>query len=236
MADKGKSSVNAQPLKVFICISGQEFSFRSHNCFVGLMMGFFNNLQKYSIAGVSYGPSANRDLSRVMCFTRTYMDSKPLEGVDYDVMLNIDNDILYNFEQVQKLLDSCSSSQPLVLASYRMGEGDMSNVSRQSVDDTLNLKTMSLKTISGWLEENKDQPLMPVSHGALGLFAITKKAMDAIEYPYIDHSPVTARSGDKEVRELLSGDVVLCMKWKNAGFQPHVHSDVLVNKEVPHIV
>lgn len=229
-------SSSQTPLKVFICISGQEFSFRSHNCFTGLMMGFFNNIQKYSVVGVSYGPSANRDLSRVMCFTRTYMDSKPLEGVEYDVMLNIDNDILYNFEHVEKLIDSCNSNTPVVLASYRMGEGDMSNVSKQTTDDSLNLKTMSLKTISGWVDENKDQPLMPISHGALGLMTITKQAMDSLEYPYIDHSPVTAKSGEKEIKELLAGDVVLCMKWKNAGFQPHVHAEVLVNREIPHVV
>lgn len=222
------------PIRVVLALIGSTFS----NNFVGCLMNLIDQFarSKDYVVTVNQGTDPNSIQARVSAMTVKRFDKKAFEDVEYDVMVMLDHNILFNPKQVFDLVDTCVKSHPVVFAYSRTGTSEFSSVVKEWSDE--GMKPASMDTLKGWAKEHEGGDVcMPISHASFGLFVARKEALETLEYPYFQFPLATLKSSDgKETQEFVSEDIVFCLKMKEAGFAPVVKTDVVVGKELTIVV
>jgi hypothetical protein len=116
--------MNSKP-KVIICIPGRSFS--NH-----FLISWTNTLaillEKYQIV-VSNEYSSQVNFARAKCLGANVLagpDQKPFQGnVDYDVILWLDSDMVFNGQMIDELIQSCLYKHPVVSGIYAMDGGTL---------------------------------------------------------------------------------------------------------------
>jgi hypothetical protein len=158
-------------------------------------------------------------------------DQKPFNGQPFDVWITIDSDIVFTYEQVEKLIEA-TEEHPVVAGMYRMA--DLTNYAFVKDWDTSyfkengTFKFIKPEDIEVWKKETEFK-YFSVVYSGMGFMAIRKEVFDNIKYPYFDSEIVTIQADDGTViRDICSEDVSFCKKITQAGYQIMVNTDIRV--------
>jgi len=158
-------------------------------------------------------------------------DQKPFNGQSFDIWITIDSDIVFTFEQVEKLIQA-TDEHPVVAGMYRMS--DLVNYAFVKDWNETYFKAngtfqfIKPEEIDIWKKETEFK-YFPVVYSGMGFMAIRKEVFDKIRYPYFDSEVITIHTEDgKVIRDICSEDVSFCKKITEAGYQIMVNTDIRV--------
>ena len=168
-------------------------------------------------------------------------DQKPFNGMDYDVFITIDSDIIWSPDQLIELIDS-TDTHPVVAGMYMMA--DCKHLAVVKDWDTAFFKqngTFEFLTLEALetLKTATDAKFVPVSYVGMGFMAIRKEVLDSLKYPYfhadlqqINPDPPAPDAPDAPaaptIVEMCSEDVSLCKNIQAAGYTVYLHTGLRV--------
>lgn len=161
-------------------------------------------------------------------------DQKPFNGMEYDVWVTIDSDIVWTPEQMMELIDS-TDVHPVVAGQYMMADMEHLAVVKEWDTDFFaehgSFQFLTPKVIAEWKQET-GLKFMPVSYVGLGMFACRKEVLDALQYPYFYAPLQEIRTKDGVLlRDLCGEDVALIKNIQAAGYTVMLNTDLRVGHE-----
>ncbi len=161
-------------------------------------------------------------------------DQKPYNGLEYDVYVTIDSDIVFSPEQLIELIEN-TNVHPVVSGYYMMA--DLRSVAVVKDWDTDyfgkngSFEFMTPKDIETWKKATQSK-FIPVSYAGMGFFACKKEALDCLSYPYFNAElqRITMPDG-KELVDICSEDVAFCKNLQKAGYDIYLNMDLRVGHD-----
>lgn len=161
-------------------------------------------------------------------------NQKPFDGMQYDVYVTLDSDMVFTPEQMIELIES-TEVHPVVAGYYMMSDArslavvkdwDTSYFAQNGT-----FKFLTPADIDTWKTETEAR-FMPVSYVGMGFFACRKEVMDSLKYPYFDQELQRITKDDgTEIVDMCSEDVAFCKNVQAAGFQVYVHTGLRVGHD-----
>jgi len=143
--------------------------------------------------------------------------SHPFKGADYDYILLTDSDVLFEYEDFEKLLEA---DKDCITGIYRMTNGRYCALPYQLPYDSVDW--LSKEQVVD-LRNRKVGPI-EVWHSGLGFTLIKKGVLEKMPLPWFTGSTVILDEKEKYCGE----DVYFFNKVRNAGFKVWAHPDVVV--------
>jgi FkbM family methyltransferase len=213
----------ARPLTVVCCIPGREFSGR----FFDAWNAFAERCRDVGVRLV-----LSRTYDAVVYYARNKVaggdvrrgpKQAPWGGtIDYDYMLWIDSDVVFRFEDFQRLLahkvDIASGLYLMADATHFAAVEHMDEARFQRDGRFEFLTPAKVAARSG---------LVPVDYCGFGFVLVRRGVFERLEYPWF--RPIYVEMG--ECREFTSEDVGFCMLAKKAGIPILVDPKVVVGHE-----
>lgn len=225
----------ARKKKVVIALPGREYSNNFLLSFIRTFYALWES-NKYEVV-LSPGYSSFVSFSRMKTLGLDVMrgvDQKPFDGMDYDIWVTIDSDMVWNPEQFFALLES-TEVHPVVSGLYRMS--DLEHFACVKTWDTEYFKKhgtfqfMKMDDLKAWKEETKMR-FMEVSYNGMGFFAVRREVLEALKYPYFNAELQEMVTDDgKILRDLCSEDVAFCKNIQKAGYSVYINTDLIVGHE-----
>jgi hypothetical protein len=230
---------NEKKTRVILGLPGSSFS---HHFLMNTLNAFHQLTAsgKYELLFAS-GQSSFVSFARMKTLGLDVMrgkDQKPFPGIEYDVWVTIDSDIVYTAEQLVELIES-TKKYPVVSGSYRMS--DLKHLAVVRDWDTGyflkhgTFQFLTLEDLKAWGTDEKNQEksiFMPVSYAGMGFWAMRREALEALEYPYFFHECETIVSPDgKILRDIMSEDVAFCKNLEEKGYTVYLHTGIVVGHE-----
>jgi GT2 family glycosyltransferase len=202
-------------MKIILCLPGNKFSGDFMMNFVGLLHFLGSKNIEYQISQ-QYSSMVN--FARCKCagadVTRGKRQ-KPFNGLDYDYMMWIDSDIIFNNNLFEKLLgmdkDIASGwyAQPQTIP----GGGNYTPVV-EKMDDKFFKKHGSYEFLTSKNLEERKKPFK-VDYIGFGWVLVKKGVFEKINYPWFAPKLIDLGNG---VQDVCSEDVAWCHDVKDAGF------------------
>lgn len=202
-------------MKLLFCLPGYNYSGEFLIAWTRLVLGLKEVGHEVM---VSQNYSSFVPFARAKCLGADVLrgiKQKPFDGLEYDVLVWIDSDVLFTPEMVLELVNS---QYQVTAGLYKMEDNKhfavvkdwdvefyKKNGSFQFMDEDL---VNRAKTISRYL---------PVAYSGMGLMAIKKDVIDKLEYPYFWYDLQKMKNGDVDIHEMCSEDVAFCKKLSDAG-------------------
>lgn len=216
--------------KIIIALPGREFS----GTFLSRWTDTIIKLIKLGY-GVSYvnGYSSYVTYSRMKTLGLDVLrgvDQVPFGGgVEYDVWITIDSDIVFTTEQVMELVED-TKKYPVVSGLYRMS--DLKHYAAVKVWDLEHFKEHGNFQFMRVNELKNEEKFISVAYNGLGFFACRKGVIEKLKYPYFTY-PLSEFEGKDGVmlRDTCSEDVAFCKNLKDAGFDIMINTSLVVGHE-----
>lgn len=217
--------------KVIVGLPGNQFSQKFLLCWTEALLVLYS---KYHLQ-VSVGFSSFVSFARMQTFgydTLQGEDQKPFQDADYDVFVTIDSDIYFTPQQLVDLIEATETHD--VVSGYYM----MANNKNLAVVKEWDIDYFSRNgTFHFLLPSEIPKEPFHVSYAGMGFMAVTKKAMDSLEYPAFHHNLVTFPGPNgKQIRELVSEDVAFCRNLQRRGFSILVLPSLRVGHEKSFVI
>ena len=205
-------------MKILFCVPGFNYSGEFLIAWTRLVLGL-KELGHEVMVSQNY--SSFVPFARAKCLGIDVLKGpkqKPFNGLEYDVMVWIDSDVLFTPEMVLELVNS-----PYMVTAglYKMDDNkhfavvkdwDTEFYVKNGSFDFLNEETVNnMRTLSRYV---------PVAYSGMGLMAIKKNVLDKLEYPYFHYDLQVMKTGNEdvpEIREMCSEDVAFCRKLTDVG-------------------
>lgn len=154
-------------------------------------------------------------------------DQKPFDGMDYDVYITIDSDIVFTPEQIMELIDN-TEIHPVVAGYYMMADARSLAIVKDwdtsYFAKTGTFKFLTQQDMETWKTETSSK-FMPVSYVGMGFFAVKKEVLDKLKYPYFNYELQTIVKEDGTVlTDMCSEDVSFCKNIQDAGYTVNVNT------------
>ena len=213
-------------VKVIFCLPGRTFS----NNFLRSWTNLVLELPNHDIDwGVADGYSPNLYYVRNMCLggdvTRG-IHQKPWNDVDYDYMMWIDSDIVFDPKHFFTLLDH---KKDIVSGLYMMQDGQYYATVKDWDDEFYKqngyfqfLSKKDVQTMWG---------LQKVDYTGFGWILIKKGVFETLEYPWFRPEWYEFDKDGVEVKEFAMEDVTFCKMIKRNGFDVYIDPKVIVGHE-----
>jgi len=218
--------------KVVIGLPGNTFSSK----FIVSWTSSLNTLwetNKYDII-VSPGVSSFVPFARMQTLGLSNLrgiDQKAFDGMEYDVFVSIDSDIVFTAQNLIDLIEA-TEEKDVVAGYYRMN--DLKNLAVvKDWDINYFKKTGSFKYLQQEdIEQLKSEKFVKVAYCGMGFIALTKTAIDSLSYPYFytDLQEFKGQDG-KLIREMCSEDVSFCKNLEKEGFEINIMPNLRVGHE-----
>ena len=218
--------------RVVIGLPGNTFSSK----FIVSWTSSLNTLwetNKYDII-VSPGVSSFVPFARMQTLGLSNLrgiDQKAFDGMEYDVFVSIDSDIVFTAQNLIDLIEA-TAEKDVVAGYYRMN--DLKNLAVvKDWDINYFKKTGSFKYLQQEdIEQLKLEKFVKVAYCGMGFIALTKTAIDSLSYPYF-HTELQEFKGQdgKLIRELCSEDVSFCKNLEKEGFEINIMPNLRVGHE-----
>lgn len=225
-------------LRVVFGLPGREFSDKFLICWSQTIAELMKS-NKYDFV-MSTGYSSFVTFSRMKTLGLDVLrghDQKPFNGLEYDVFLTIDSDIVFNPKQIEEMVEGAMKFD-VVSGMYLMADGKhlaaVKTWDSEYFIENGSFQFLTLEDIEEWKnqEKNKEKTYMPVAYAGMGFFACTKKVLDSLEYPYFWHPLIEIKGQDGKIyRDQCSEDVALCRNIQAKGFQIMMHTGLKVGHE-----
>lgn len=133
-------------------------------------------------------------------------DQKPFQGLDYDVFVMIDPDVIFKPEDLEKLIErSLYKNNDVVSGLY-------------PVDHKYYFASLDKELMKIDNEKFDNETPVDVSFVGLGFFACKKKVIDSLEFPYFTN--------------VFSEEMTFCKSIKDKGFSITLYKDLRVGKKM----
>ncbi|MEY3202336.1 MAG: Yellowstone lake phycodnavirus 3 [Pseudomonadota bacterium] len=210
-------------MKIVFCLPGFDYSREFLMCWTELLVACH---QRGHAVMVSQHFSSFVPFARAKCLGSDVMagpDQKPFLGrVDYDVMMWIDSDVLFNPEMIFALL---MSPHPITAGLYIMEDNRHFAAVREWDAEYFkkhgNFEFLTAEAINQYRKQS-GQRYMQVSYSGMGLMAIKKGVVEQLKYPYFHYALQrfdTGREDIPEIVEMCSEDVAFCRNLQDAGLR-----------------
>lgn len=205
-------------MKILFCLPGYNYSGEFLISWTRLILGLKEVGHEVM---VSQNYSSFVPFARAKCLGVDVLrgpNQKPFNGLEYDVMVWIDSDVLFTTEMILELVNS---PYKVTAGLYKMEDNKHFAVVKDW-DVEFYKKNGSFK----FLDEDAVNKMrsasryLPVAYSGMGIMAIKKDVVDNLEYPYFHYDMQVMQTGDNEVpeiHEMCSEDVAFCRKLADAG-------------------
>lgn len=216
-------------MKVIFCLPGNNFSGRFLDCWSELMMYCAANGIQFLVSRKS---SCNIYYVRNMCLGADLQRGKyqkPFDGkVDYDYLMWIDSDMVFNPQHFQKLLNH----QKDIVSGIYMMEGGQAYATCRKMDvnqfkEHGHFPFLAQKDLQELKEEDLEDGLLPVSYTGMGWMLVKNGVFESMEYPWFRTKML--KYGD--IQDFTMEDAYFCLKAKEKGFKVFVDPVVRVGHE-----
>jgi hypothetical protein len=215
------------------------------------------NAGRYEIV-VSTGKSSFVSFARMQTLGLDVLrgkNQKPFNGMEYDIFVSIDSDVVFSPVQLVELIES-TAVHPVVSGYYMMSNNRQFAVVKDWNKDFFlkngTFEFMEPKDFESYMKKFSDElterrraeeakeevkPLsapefLQVSYVGMGFFACRKEVLDALQYPYFNRELQRMRTKDGlELVDMCSEDVALCKNIEDAGFDIMVNTRLRVGHE-----
>lgn len=245
-----EESQQLQKIRVVIGLTGDNFS----QAFLLSWTDALSTLLKsgrYEIS-ISTGKSSFVSFARMQSLGLNVLrgkDQKPFDGMDYDIFVTIDSDMVFTAFQLIELIE-CAKLHPVVSGYYMMQDGKhfatIQEWDEKYFAEHGNFKFLTPKDLVPFVEtyqkqieemERNKTPLpapyfMKVAYTGMGFFACRKQVLDRMKYPffYQDLQRIQGSNG-KELVDMCSEDVAFCKNIQAAGFDVMLNTRLRVGHE-----
>lgn len=212
-----------KPITIIFCLPGNSFSGKFLECWTNMLsFCFAHNIRPL----LSRAESCNIYYVRNMCLGADVVrgkSQKPFDGKpDYDYLMWIDSDILFDAPQVMRLM---SHDKDIVSGVYAMEGGKMIATVREWDEEHFKkhgcFRFLTLEEMTG------KEGLIEVAYTGMGFMLVKKGVFEKLEYPWF--RPVEKRIG--EMVDFTMEDVGFCLKAREKGFKVFIDPQVRVGHE-----
>lgn len=216
-----------KPLNIVFCLPGSNYSGNFLKCWTNLQKYCFNN-NINPILSQHY--SCNIYYSRTMCLdgnSKNGKYQKPFQGnLEYDYLMWIDSDIIFNVNQFSKLL---SHNLDIVSGLYLTHNNrEYATVKNWDVETyKKNGRFDFLKK-----EDIKTNDLFEVSYTGFGFMLIKYGVFEKLKYPWFKPRFIEM----DHITEFTMEDVTFCIEAKEKGFKIMIDPTVKVGHEKKFII
>lgn len=219
-----------RPIRVICCLPGNSYS----GTFLRNWTTFIETCARRNVDLIlSQQYSCNIYYSRNMCLGGSAVDGvkqKPFRGtVNYDYLLWVDSDIIFTFDQFEKLI-----SHKIDIVSGLYFTESMRDPTYATVKDW-NVDTYRSNGRFDFLKPGDITDANPfeVSYTGFGFMLIKKGVFENIEYPWF--KPRFIDMGN-DIHEFTMEDVTFCLEAKEAGYKIIVDPTVVVGHEKKYVI
>jgi len=216
-------------IKVIFCIPGKIFS---HN-FLKSWTNLIIYLPSYGVDFALNGAvSSNVYMARTLCLiedeTKTF-HQQPFDGLyDYNYIMWIDSDSIFEPEQFKNLLDRMESNRDLSILSgiYPQDLGqEYTTVVSTDTDSVKKQGRPQFLTPSDLVGKKE---LIKVAYTGMGFMMVRKGVFEQLTYPWF--LPVISKEGP-QATGFASEDASFCFRVKKLGFAIWVDPKIVVGHE-----
>ena len=210
-------------MKLIVCLPGNNFSGQ----FLDHFIAFYNWCIRNNIhIMVCRRESCNIYYVRNMCLggsSTAGEDQTPWQGkVEYDYMLWIDSDIVFQIDDFIKLYNM---KEDIASGLYLMQDGKH-YATVENWDENYFVKHGSFEFLTSELINGRKNPFY-VDYTGFGFILIKKGIFESLKYPWF--RPLWKKFGS--VTEFTMEDVSFCHMVKDLGYKVSVNPEVVVNHE-----
>lgn len=213
-------------MKIIFCLPGKQFSSQ-------YFVAWNRTIEYMRLQGIdikfsnAYNPicatTRNHILLAGMYQLGKNQDQKPFAGtLEYDYLFWIDDDIVWNPEQIIQLIDH---KKDVVSGCYLMQQMNQYPVCRVMDDEQL-IKTGSYQFVSKE-EMQKENKIFKVDYVGFGFVAVRYGIFESMKYPWFETPTRTVG----HITDLTSEDAYWCMKAKQQGYEIYVDPKCIVGHQ-----
>ena len=225
---------------VVVCVPGGSFTPGFFDSWTKLMLASAYKDFPYEIAiSRHYSPVIYHCRANILgADNRAGVHQIPWQGtIPYDYMLWLDTDIVFEVEQILKLLIKMEKDRSLevLCGIYLTTSGTHSTIVKDwNINYFMKTGIFPFMTPAELKAEAEKSPkkLAEVFYAGMGIMVVRKGAFEKITYPWFE--PIMHEIGIS--KDFSSEDVSLCIKWNEAGVKLWVDPDIIVGHEKSHII
>jgi hypothetical protein len=222
--------------KIIIGIPGDNFSSKFLIAWTGLLNTLWES-GKYEVT-ISPGVSSFVTFARMQTLGLNNLkgfDQKPFDGIDFDIWITLDSDIIFTPGNIIKLIES-TNEHSVVSGVYRMTNlKNLATVVNWDINyfkKNGNFEYLTVDQLDDYNKNNKNNHFMKVSDTGMGCVAVTIGALYSMTYPYFNSELQEIIGNDgKIIRELVSEDVAFCKNLEKNGHPIYIVTDLRVGHE-----
>jgi hypothetical protein len=229
-------SEEKKKLKLVIAIPGNSFSGKFLISWTNTLNTLWQS-QKYDIV-ISPGISSYVTFARMQTLGLDVLkglEQKPFNGMEFDIWITIDSDIIFTPEQLIQLIES-TEIHPIVSGVYRMA--DLTNLAFVEKCDINyfskhgRFEFMNIEKFDNWKKENPEETYMKVNYTGMGFMAIRSDVLNSLIYPYFNGELQELKNSEgKLIRDMMSEDVCFCKNLQNKGYDIMINTNIRVGHE-----
>lgn len=221
--------------RVILSVPGDSFTNKFLMAWTRTLNALWTS-SKYEVV-ISQGVSSCVHFARMSTLGLSVLrgcDQKPFNGMDYDVWVTLDSDIVWTPEQIMELIDN-TDIHPVVAGQYMMADAEHIAAVKDWDEDFFAqygaFQFLTPKMIADWKKET-NLKFLPVSYTGLGFFCCKKEVLDALQYPYFDAPLQEIRTKDgKILRDLCGEDVAFLKNIQARGYTVMLNTELRVLHE-----
>lgn len=164
------------------------------------------------------------------------IDQRAFDGMEFNIYVTIDSDIVFSAQNLIDLIEA-TNEKDIVSGYYRMNDlkhfAIVKDWDINYFKQTGNFKYLTQED----MDKCKDENFLKVSYCGMGFMALTKNAIDSLNYPYFYTELQEFKGLDgKLIREMCSEDVAFCRNLTKAGYDINIMPKLRVGHEKPLII
>jgi cellulose synthase/poly-beta-1,6-N-acetylglucosamine synthase-like glycosyltransferase len=225
---------------VVMCIAGGQFTPGFFDSWTKLMLACSDKNFPFDIAvSRHYSPVIYHCRANILgADNRAGKHQIPWQGkVNYDYMMWIDTDIVFEVDQIVSLFKSMEKKKELeVLCGIYLTTSGTHTTIVKDWDLDFFLQTgmfpfLSIQDLKNIAAKNRNK-LADVYYAGMGCMMVRKGAFEKVTYPWFE--PIMHEIDIS--KDFSSEDVSLCIKWNEAGVKVWVDPNIVVGHEKSHVI
>ena len=212
-------------MKIIFCLPGASYSGRFLQCWTGLLSELTGNKITYAL---SQHYLCNIYHVRTKCIGGSLdrgVDQKPFDGkTDYDYIMWIDSDIIFQPEQFFKLIDQ---DKDIISGMYMM-QDNINYATVEHMDDSYFQKQAYYKFMQREDLKRKKKKLFKVDYTGMGWMLVKKGVHESFTYPWF-HPRIKKYPNGWE--EFTWDDVEFCLRARENGYDIWIDPKIIVGHE-----
>jgi len=211
-----------------ICLPGKTYSGKFVTSMIELVM-YIQGLGGKVMVSQHYSPMVNFARCKVAgANVMSGINQKPFGGVDYDYMLWIDSDQVFDNTSFQKLLDMDKEiASGWYCQPYTMTDGSRLTPIVEFMNNAFFLEHGSYQFLSANQIQEKEEPFV-VDYIGFGWVLVKNGVFERMDYPWFAPKPIKISD---DITEMCSEDVAFCRDAMLAGFDIWVDPTCKVGHE-----